>query len=120
MSSINSIKHLKRSKDYKEYRDRHENENDCFPGVDAKSVQRNSIDLDEAKQMLEKMKENFSQGIQNQNRERKQKGLYTDISNLNYLNYDRESSKEYARKKDDQKFKAHRKTLSSRIQNVLD
>ena len=48
------------------------------------------------------------------------KEVFREISNINYLNYERQDSKEYARRKDDLKFKSHRDRIVKKFEIISD
>ena len=106
--------------DYKAYRDRHDAEKSPFPSIQPSSIDRQAPEYEEAKSICHKIQEKLQKEPKFKLIYDRSGGQFREISNLNYLNYERESSKEYARKKDTQKFKAHRDDLAHQFERVFE
>lgn len=118
-----SVRSSKQNIDYRAYRDRHDVDRSPFPSIRGDSRDQNRSEYQEVKNLCQKIQDKVKKSGQKKEQvahDPKYRGQFREISNLNYLNYERESSKEYARKRDTQKFVAHRQDIAGRFERVLE
>lgn len=114
-----STRSLKPPMDYRVYRDRNDQEVSPLPSIKRDIPQERPKEFEEAIQICNKLQEKLQKDNDKENFDQNGRLQYREISNLNCFNYVRDSSKEYARKKDVEKFKAHRKDIASSFEKVL-